>query len=277
MKQGMYQAEGACPDNEALTEQIQAGNDTAAAWLLSRNEGYLTSAAKGLCRQSGTPALMEDLKQEGALALIEAAKRYTTDSGTKFLTYAAGAVRAAMLDCLSRNTLPLVLPTGRYHQLRRIGFLCATATEDSSDAELIERIGREENVSEKTARTLLTEYRVMYGSISLDNIEVGGWGSDPARTYDLRMRRRLLAALIGTVLRPREQSIIRYHLGLGTPEGKGMTFAELAVYLNYNGPSAAEKAYKRAIQTLREHLGQGEYGAWMRAKRLLREAERELT
>ena len=75
-------------------------------------------------------------------------------------------------------------------------------------------------------------------------------------------------------LRPREQNIVRYHLGLGTPDGKGLTFAELAVYLNYNGPSSAEKAYKRAIQTLREHLWQGECGTWMRAKRLLREAER---
>ena len=49
------------------------------------------------------------------------------------------------------------------------------------------------------------------------------------------------------------------------------------MYLNYNGPSSVEKAYKRAIQTLRDHLGQGEYGAWMWAKHLLRETERELT
>ena len=36
-----------------------------------------------------------------------------------------------------------------------------------------------------------------------------------------------------------------------------MTFQELAIYLNYNGPSGAEKAYKAALRKLKRDL----YGA----------------
>ena len=52
-----------------------------------------------------------------------------------------------------------------------------------------------------------------------------------------------------------------------------MTFAELAVCLNCNGPGAAEKMYQRAVKKLREHLYAGEYGVWVRVKRMIRKAK----
>ena len=48
------------------------------------------------------------------------------------------------------------------------------------------------------------------------------------------------------VLTPRELNLVRSYLGIGQPNEVGMTFQELAIYLNYNGPSGAEKAYKAA-------------------------------
>ena len=51
---------------------------------------------------------------------------------------------------------------------------------------------------------------------------------------------------IEEVLSPRELNLVRCHLGIGQPEEQGMTFQELAIRLNYNGPSGAEKAYKNA-------------------------------
>ena len=71
----MYHVDGACPDNETLTHRVQEGDGSAVALLLSRNEGYLTSCAAKLCRQYNCPAMLEDLKQEGALALIDAAQQ----------------------------------------------------------------------------------------------------------------------------------------------------------------------------------------------------------
>ena len=39
-----------------------------------------------------------------------------------------------------------------------------------------------------------------------------------------------------------------------------MTFQELAIRLNYNGPSGAEKAYKSALRKLKKDLYGGAYG-----------------
>ena len=56
----------------------------------------------------------------------------------------------------------------------------------------------------------------------------------------------LLMQRMEEVLTPRELNLVRSCLGIGQPNEAGMTFQELAIYLNYNGPSGAEKAYKAA-------------------------------
>ena len=54
-----------------------------------------------------------------------------------------------------------------------------------------------------------------------------------------------------------------------------MTFQELAIYLNYNGPSGAEKAYKAALRKLRRDLYGGAYGRWLSAQKAIRAAKAE--
>ncbi len=275
MPEKMYHVEGPCPDNETLARALREGNEDAIPMLLSRNESYLAATASELCRRYQLPDLREDLMQEGAIALISAARKFSPDSGAKLLTYAGGAVRSAMLDYLAESSLSLGLPAGRYHQLRRVGYICALS-DGATDAELIGQIVREMAVSEKIAGTLLAEYRTILGSVPLeDATEIEDMGADPARIYDERMRRMLLVKLMGEVLRPRELNIVRCHLGFDQLGEREMTFAELAVFLNYNGPSAAEKAFKVAIRKVQDSLAQGEYGVWMNAKRMLREALRE--
>lgn len=53
------------------------------------------------------------------------------------------------------------------------------------------------------------------------------------------------------VLTPRELNLVRSYLGIGQPDEVGMTFQELAIRFNYNGPSGAEKAYKAALRKLK--------------------------
>ena len=60
--------------------------------------------------------------------------------------------------------------------------------------------------------------------------------------------RTLLMQRIGEVLTPRELNLVRSCLGIGQPDEIGMTFQGLAIRLNYNGPSGAEKAYKAALR-----------------------------
>ena len=55
-----------------------------------------------------------------------------------------------------------------------------------------------------------------------------------------------------------------------------MTFQELAIRLNYNGPSGAEKAYKSAIRKLKRHLHGGAYGRWLDIQRKIQDARIKL-
>ena len=77
------------------------------------------------------------------------------------------------------------------------------------------------------------------------------------------------------VLTPRELNLVRSYLGIGQPDEVGMTFQELAIYLNYNGPSGAEKAYKAALRKLKKDLYGGAYGQWLSAQKAIRAAKAE--
>ena len=141
---------------------------------------------------------------------------------------------------------------------------------------MFEQICKSENVSVKAARSLLLDYRSIFGAVSLDDPEISvGWGGDPAKVYDIFMRKKLLMQLMEQVLTARELNVVKYHLGLGQPDEQEMTLAELAVRLNYNSPSAAEKVFKRAVKKLRDNLNAGEYGVWLAASRAIRKAKQE--
>lgn len=101
-------------------------------------------------------------------------------------------------------------------------------------------------------------------------------GGDPAIAYDLLMRRTLLMQRMEQVLTPRELNLVRSYLGIGQPDEVGMTFQELAIYINYNGPSGAEKAYKAALRKLKKDLYGGVYGRWLSAQKAIRAAKAEV-
>ena len=263
------------PTNEELVQRLQGGDPSAAEELLRQNSGYLTVLAKQYDKTVRGPSLEEDLKQEGALALLKAAEQFDPSMGNRFLTYATPAIQAAMRDCAAGSTLPLTIPSGRYHQLRQVLRFMAE-DEKASEAELLPCIVEKLQVSEPVARSLLLESRTLFQSYDLgDQVFTVSCGGDPAEAYDRQMRRKLLFQRIEEVLSPRELNLVRCHLGIGQPEEQGMTFQELAIRLNYNGPSGAEKAYKRAIRKLKRHLHGGAYGRWLDIQRALREARRD--
>ena len=275
MKTQKNVAVGDRPTNEELVQRLQEGDASAAEELIHQNSGYLATLSRQYDRMVCGPSLEEDLKQEGAMALLKAAEQFNPSMGNRFLTYATPAIQAAMRDCAARNALPLTIPTGRYHQLRQVLRLMAE-NEKASEAELLPCIMERMQVSESVARSLLLESRTLFQSYDLgDQVFTVSCGGDPAEAYDRRMQRKLLFQQIEEVLSPRELNLVRCHLGIGQPEEQGMTFQELAIRLNYNGPSGAEKAYKSAIRKLKRHLHGGAYGRWLDIQRSLRETLRE--
>ena len=268
MTKNMYTVAGDSPCNEELALRIQAGDKNAAERLISQNEGYLTGLARAYTPWCET----EDLKQEAALALLDAAGHFDPTHGTKLLTYATPVMEAAMMDYAAQYSSSLSIPVSRYNQLRRVAYLCAEAC-DASDAELVKVVCGELNVSAKVAGALIKEYRTLFCVRQLgdDVFSV----SDPAAAYDHLMRRTLLMQRMEEVLTPRELNLVRSYLGIGQPDEVGMTFQELAIRLNYNGPSGAEKAYKAALRKLKRDLYGGAYGRWLSAQKAIRTAKAE--
>ncbi len=271
MTKNMYTVAGDSPCNEELALRMQAGDKNAAERLVSQNEGYLTELARAY-----TPwCEMEDLKQEAALALLDAVRRFDSAFGTKLLTYATPAIEAALSDYAARHAFSLSVPTSRGSLLRTVAHLCAEA-QDTSESELTKTVCEKLKVSSKAAEALLKEYRTLCCARQLgDDVFSVSCGGDPAVAYDRLMRRTLLMQRMEEVLTPRELNLVRSYLGIGQPDEVGMTFQELAIYLNYNGPSGAEKAYKAALRKLKRDLYGGAYGRWLSAQKAIRAAKAE--
>ena len=271
MTKNMYTVSGDGPCNEELALRMQAGDKNAAERLVAQNEGYRTDLARAY-----TPwCEMEDLKQEAALALLDAAGRFDPAYGIKLLTYATPAIEAALSDYASRYAFPLSVPTSRGSQLRTVAHLCAEGW-DLSDAELVKVVCGELNVSAKVAGALIKEYRTLCGARQLgDAVFSVSCGGDPAVAYDRLMRRTLLLQRVEEVLTPRELNLVRSYLGIGQPDEVGMTFQELVIRFNYNGPSGVEKAYKAALRKLKRDLYGGAYSRWLSAQKVIRAAKAE--
>ena len=272
----MYRCDIPCPSNEQLAQHIQDGDPLAAPLLLSQNEGYLTMLATSYCEQFSQDFLVDDLKQEGALALLDAARRFDPSVETKLLTYATSAIETAMRDCAAQGSFSLSLPLNRYRQLRQVAFLYAIHEQENAEEDLLTVIQEKLEVSAKVAKRLLEEYRTVFQIESLgERVFDLSCGGDPARAYDRFMRRTLLLQRMGEVLSPRELNLVRCYLGIGQPNEQSMTFQELAIRLNYNGPSGAEKAYKSAIRKLRKQLNGGAYGQWLSIQKAIHKARAE--
>ena len=129
------------------------------------------------------------------------------------------------------------------------------------------------NVSAKVAGALIKEYRTLCRARQFgDDVFSISCGGDPAVAYDRMMRRTLLMQRMEEVLTPRELNLVRSYLGIGQPDEVGLTFQALAIRLNYNGPSGAEKAYKAALRKLKKDLYTSTYGRWLFAQKAIRAA-----
>ena len=264
--------------NEELVERVRGGDADSIEKLLQSNREYLYKLAR---RLSNNPDVIEDLVQEGSIAILDAAGSYDPVQGVMFLTYATPFIRKAMRSFMAKMSLPMAIPTARYSQLRQVNFLIAKfqmEKESVSPKDLLLTICQEMNVSEKVARGLLQDYYTFFQETTLDEQweqSIPCFEADPAKVYEQKLLAKCIQIALAE-LAPRERILIQQYLGLDGAHGDGMTFQELAVMLNYNGHSAAEKAYNRAIESLRQALYMGQYGKYIHAKQAVVSAKRKL-
>ena len=251
--------------NEELALAFELGDAGAGERLLRNVEGLIRHQASKMCRDG---SLLEDMLQEGRAAILAAARDYDAERGALFSTYALPRIRVAMVEYLAKAGLPVSMPVGRYLQLQRVGKLVKPSAEEKDQLEAIcQGLG----VSRGVAQALRRDFFFFWNNTaSLDDLnQVGSdFNSDPAYVYEQRLLLKGIAAAVEN-LPARECNLILRYLGL---EGTALNFRELAVLLNYNGPSSAEKAYHRAVEKLKAALWEGEYGQYKRARQLVNRA-----
>ena len=255
--------------NEELALAYQLGDTHAGEELLRNVEGLIRHQASKMCRDG---SLLEDLLQEGRASILAAARDYDAERGALFPTYALPRIRAAMVEYLAKDSLSVSIPAGRYLRLQRVGKLMKSSAEEKDQLAVIcQGMG----VSMGVAQALRRDFFSFWNSTaSMDDLnQVGSdFTSDPAYVYEQRLLLRNIAAAVEN-LPVRERNLILSYLGL---KGTAMTFRELAILFNYNGPSSAEKAYRRALEMLKAALWEGEYGQYRRVRRMVNRAMQDM-
>jgi len=101
----------------ALTRAIQNGDRRARQRLIESNMRLVINIAKAY-RNKAIP--IEDLIQEGAIGLMQAAERFDPDRGFRFSTYATHWIRQSIGRAIDNKSKSIRLPAHVSQSLRRI-------------------------------------------------------------------------------------------------------------------------------------------------------------
>lgn len=106
------------PEEEVtLTKAVQNGDQEARQRLIESNMRLVINIAKTY-RNRAIP--LEDLIQEGAIGLMQAAERFDPDKGFRFSTYATHWIRQAIGRAIDNKSKAIRLPAHVSQSLRRV-------------------------------------------------------------------------------------------------------------------------------------------------------------
>jgi len=106
------------PEEEvSLTRAVQAGDKAAKHKLIEANMRLVINIAKTY-RNRAIP--LEDLIQEGAIGLMQAAERFDPEKGFRFSTYATHWIRQAIGRAIDNKSKAIRLPAHISQSLRKI-------------------------------------------------------------------------------------------------------------------------------------------------------------
>ena len=106
------------PEEEVeLTRAVQMGDKQAKQRLIESNMRLVINIAKTY-RNRAIP--LEDLIQEGAIGLMQAAERFDPDKGFRFSTYATHWIRQAIGRAIDNKSKAIRLPAHVSQSLRRV-------------------------------------------------------------------------------------------------------------------------------------------------------------
>jgi RNA polymerase primary sigma factor len=170
----------------ALAERIKAGDRQATNQLVQSNIRFAIQVAK---QYQGMGLQLEDLIGFANVGLFEAAERFDSKRGVKFITFAVWYIRAELQKALNDLSRVVRIPSHR------------TATEEYSTKSISTPVGDDESKETYADRYLVADATVS----SRDRSDM---------TYDID---RVLSQL-----KPRQQEAIRRNYGLGMEYAQSM-------------------------------------------------------
>jgi RNA polymerase primary sigma factor len=160
----------------ALAEGVKRGDRAALNELIESNLSFVVKVSSEY-RNLGLP--FEDLLNEGNIGLIEAAHRYDSGKGTKFITYAIWWIRKSILKALSEHSNLVRVPNYQMKKVREIR---------DAEASLRRSLGRapeREEISRRLSKSVTKIDQVLQFSmreISLDD-KIGKDRDKPISDY----------------------------------------------------------------------------------------------
>ncbi len=207
----------------ALTRAVQQGDAQAKSRLIESNMRLVINIAKGY-RNRAIP--LEDLIQEGAIGLMQAAERFDPDKGFRFSTYATHWIRQAIGRAIDNKSKAIRLPAHVSQSIRKIERVKSELARELGREPMLEQIAVVMGLTPKKLQTLMQSSQDL---LSLD-MSIGDSGgmtlaglirddseSDPETVV---LDKEVLDELhqILSELNDREQRVMRMRFQVGEPD-----------------------------------------------------------
>jgi RNA polymerase primary sigma factor len=208
------------PEEEVtLTRAVQQGDTAAKQRLIESNMRLVINIAKTY-RNRAIP--LEDLIQEGAIGLMQAAERFDPDKGFRFSTYATHWIRQAIGRAIDNKSKAIRLPAHVSQSLRKVEKERARLSRELGTDPSPEQLALAMGISAKKLLTLLQSSQELLsldmtvgdsGGMTLGGLLKDTTNQDPeAMMLDQEMVRELQRIL--DELNEREQRVMRLRFRL---------------------------------------------------------------
>ncbi|MGV3618061.1 MAG: sigma-70 family RNA polymerase sigma factor [Fimbriimonas sp.] len=208
------------PEEEvALTKAVQAGDQKSRQRLIESNMRLVINIAKTY-RNRAIP--LEDLIQEGAIGLMQAAERFDPDKGFRFSTYATHWIRQAIGRAIDNKSKAIRLPAHVSQSLRRVEKERLRLARELGYEPSPEQIAAAMGISAKKLITLLQSSQELLsldmtvgdsGGMTLGGLIKDNTGNDP-ETMVLSQEMIIELQRIMQELNEREQRVMRLRFRL---------------------------------------------------------------